>query len=770
MKQAKPTHIENNNGGINKVVQHPIPQRLTTIPSIELEQVIGRKNDLKAITQLLNHASKVVLVNGLGGIGKTTLAQAWLQQFQQEFTHIAWVNILHHSKEAFVFNTDLSENLYLDLKTIPKDEHFIDKAFELIINRLRQLEGNNLLILDNAQSDVAEQAILQQISLGANWKTLVTSRENLEGFETYELGFLSLEEAMSLFYLHYTIAKNDALVQQIVAAVDRHTLAVEVMAKTAQAQQMRLSELLKQIEKSGLQFLEYEENEAAYIQFPRGYNQRMRKVFTFLTDIFDLAALTKYEQWLLMQFSVLPSIFIPYQEHEGENMLAFLQIQEGQERTKFTDAINQVVAKGWLLWDKTADRFRLHQVLQEVVRAKLSPQLGSCLKLTESIKQKLKQVVTVDPFKQLSLFKKYGESLILNFQDNSTLLAALINNLSVLLRYQGHYQKSLNLEFKALSILEATTPPNHLDFATVFQNIAIIYQYLGDIKQGIEYANKAIEIKKIYDNQEIELAISLSHLSSLQRENSDITASLGTQKKAIAIYEKNINHLQHHLATAYNGLSLIYKDQGDFKHALLYQEKVIEIYEKVLPPYHTHLSTAYVNISNLYRNNKKYEKAIKYLTKSLAIDNKNLGTSHPYLVSSYNNLALIYRDLGKYEQALKTQEKAFDIASKNYPTEHTETATLYHTISTIYQFMGDLNAALSYEIKTLQIEQVILKDKHFSLAITYYHLALIYYKLKDLSAAKNYIDQSILILKFNFPNGHPSEKNLIRLQNLINQL
>lgn len=55
-----------------------IPLQLNTIPFIDKSEVIGRNKDLQSVNELLQVSDKVVLVNGLGGIGKTVLAKFFI--------------------------------------------------------------------------------------------------------------------------------------------------------------------------------------------------------------------------------------------------------------------------------------------------------------------------------------------------------------------------------------------------------------------------------------------------------------------------------------------------------------------------------------------------------------------------------------------------------------------------------------------------------------------------------------------------------------------
>ncbi|RMG60705.1 MAG: CHAT domain-containing protein, partial [Bacteroidetes bacterium] len=97
-----------------------IPQALTPLPLINPQDVIGRDDDLQELEQRLTEANQLLLVNGLGGIGKTTLAKAYLSQHLHSFDHLAWISIQpgedsqHHSAlSAFANNLDLFENLNL---------------------------------------------------------------------------------------------------------------------------------------------------------------------------------------------------------------------------------------------------------------------------------------------------------------------------------------------------------------------------------------------------------------------------------------------------------------------------------------------------------------------------------------------------------------------------------------------------------------------------------------------------------------------------------
>lgn len=227
-----------------------IPNYLTTLPSVEWDKIVGRLGEVEQIAQLLDQNEKVVLLNGVGGIGKTTLARIFLRKMLDAYKHVAWLEAASGIKEAFVFNTQLIDSLSLQHQISQIEEkRRIDEGFKLIVNRLRELKGNNLLILDNINEDAERLSTKDCISLNPNWRVLTTSRKELEGFSRYRVEALNLELARELFYLYYKYEQDNSKVDEIIQLVEFHTLSIEIIAKTAEIRIFTLEEVVDILKK-----------------------------------------------------------------------------------------------------------------------------------------------------------------------------------------------------------------------------------------------------------------------------------------------------------------------------------------------------------------------------------------------------------------------------------------------------------------------------------------------------------------------------------------
>ncbi len=97
-----------------------VARRLTRIPTIDLEkEFFGREQDMERLATMLDKASRVVLVNGLGGIGKTVLATAYVQTHGNHYDHLAWINRGEDLVNAFALNPELADTLGIPFE---KDE------------------------------------------------------------------------------------------------------------------------------------------------------------------------------------------------------------------------------------------------------------------------------------------------------------------------------------------------------------------------------------------------------------------------------------------------------------------------------------------------------------------------------------------------------------------------------------------------------------------------------------------------------------------------
>ncbi|MEM6321778.1 MAG: NB-ARC domain-containing protein [Bacteroidota bacterium] len=693
-----------------------IPLQLTPLPHITKANVIGRDTDLDKVKTILQTSDLVVLMNGIGGIGKTTLAKYFIAQFKQEYNYIAWVNNTANIKEAFTNDIALIDSLHLraELESLPKNDQWVDQAFRLILNRMRQLGGNqstqkNLLIIDNAGEDIEHTQTLDQIALRPNWKVLVTSREKLLGFTEYELGFLSADAAQQLFYLYYRRERADTLVEEILEILDYHTLLIEVVSKTAQSLRWDLAELLTHLKKKGLHI-----SESAKIKFPHNYNQKVWNVFEYLLEMFSLANLSDYEQWVLMQFAVLPSIPIAYEGQNGENILDFLQIEKGAAKDKFTTATNRVVEKGWLFWDKLGDRFRMHQLLQEVLQFKLRPTIEDCKTIITTIASNL----------------RHGNDIV-KYENNAYLGTHLTNYF-----FCKYEDNELNLT-KTGELFSKYTDYCEHHIVGLCMELVYTYTTLNRPKLGITEIERGTYWARQLPHSHLKMIMFNNQLSMLYRDLKDTSGREAYLSKAEKAVCQSINMLYYisdgfpdkdffyaQQAAHYNNLGLIYEEMDRLDDAIKTMRKARNLLYKckkraplLVGSFHNNLASAYLRQGRVKLAFNNAKKAVNYLIKlmSIARDHHDVKIN---LENTYRLLAYILIVDNNHEKAIINIEKSLDLLEDIYPDNHPLKVHPLNEIANFYFLMQKHEIALDFIQKSLVIIKANPNEKNHHFNIT----------------------------------------------------
>lgn len=79
------------------------------------KEMVGRKGLLKELRNTMQQHGQVALINSMGGIGKTTLAEAYVYQFGSKYDHILWVEQTGEQLEDdFISDRTLLEHLGLN--------------------------------------------------------------------------------------------------------------------------------------------------------------------------------------------------------------------------------------------------------------------------------------------------------------------------------------------------------------------------------------------------------------------------------------------------------------------------------------------------------------------------------------------------------------------------------------------------------------------------------------------------------------------------------
>jgi len=381
---------------------------INKIPYYNTNELVGRHKLLNKIHNYFTEKENLILLYGAPGIGKSTIALAYANnpKFTKKYNHIAWATIVGD------FKIDLIQNIVNETSYFMYDSDIdIKSNFNKLIRKLKAINGNNLLIIDNA-NDIKQLLEIKDDLLLSNWNILITSRAKIQYITSLEVLELPHEHARRLFYKYFEKENNNNVLDDLLLTIGKHTLLIELLAKVGNENPFiaNIEMLLEAYKKKGLKAEDFN------IDIQIGSKED--KLYDCINNLFDIDSLSDDEIIYLRYFCILPSIEIGITD-----LISFFSIKK-DHKIVFVNTLNSLVKKGWLINNKY--QFKCHQLTQEILFSKLKPDLQNCRILILNVYGKIFH--RIDYFEN-SLSKiqyiKYAEKIWNIFPKNEKIILEL---------------------------------------------------------------------------------------------------------------------------------------------------------------------------------------------------------------------------------------------------------------------------------------------------------------------------------------------------------
>jgi|GEM_PF-1892013 len=697
----------------------------------------GRDDDLKQIREMAQ-GEKIVLVNGMGGIGKTEICRHLYDYYRNNpgadgVTHLGWLNYMDSLEGMF----------HLQFKNLPAATP--KEYLKHVESYADELRGRLLLFIDNANT-ISDDDANYLCRFGC--RMIMTSRNDEVGrFRVHSIDKLSVEECLELYkkYSGDRKPEHEEAIKAIITLADRHTQTLVLLAKTQKTTGISAQALLDELKSTGFSLQNITEN----IKAEHGDTTVEATFIEHLSIIFNVETVAPDEAQLavLRWFSLLaPNL--PLQKQTVKQWFGLDNL----------NAVNDLIARGWLNIDAN-NMVSIHPVISDVVRHKYHPDYRFAKILVFTLRNELKNSYEKgEGIAVWNVLTAHAAALAQRLEGTEKAeFAALLNNIGSVYRRMGDYDRALEYHLKDLAITEKVLGMEHPNTATSYNNIGSVYEDMGDYDRALEYYEKAVKtLEKVLGTEHPDTATSYNNIGLLYTRMGDYNRALEYHEKAVKIREKVLGTEHPDTAVSYNNIGGVYKDMGDYDRALEYYEKAVIIREKVLGTKHPDTATSYNNIGGVYKDMGDYDRALEYYEKSVIIREKVLGTKHPDTATTYNNIGLLYRQIGDYDRALEYYLKVMAIFEKIFGTEHPSTAVSYNNIGGVYKDMGDYDRALEYYLKDLAITEKVLGTGHPDTATTYNNIGLLYKRMGDYDRALEYYLKALAISEKGLGTEHLS--------------
>lgn len=762
-----------------------IPKILSSSVPFPPEFFLGREADLEAVNDKLFSGDKLLLINGEGGIGKTTLAAKYWQKYEKKYCHLAWLFTGNNLHDALLTLAPRLQVSFPD--TMPSEQRLSE-----MLTEMAGLDEPCLLVLDNANDADELRSYYKALHACTNFHILLTSRIPIfEQAATYPIRPLDEEHAISLFKKYYPRHrdKDDELLKAIRKAVGGNTLVLELLAKNLNVindneEIYPLAGLLQDLQQKGLFRLAHDQPISVDGKHSRhGFIET--KPTAVLTTLYDEVEMVKplndEEKRLLSNLAVLPAENIAYTQLKA--------LLSPEDIVVFSKTLSDLAQRGWL--EKSSPsyggtQYKISPVVQEITRHKNQPQL---LEHVRTLINTLIKILLYEPgtghfvnasYEEAAVFANYAEVLVAHVAEE------VDEDLAILCEFIGSYQQTTGNLDKALTsfgqfnqlskeLYDAT--PQNVGFknglAISYQFLGNIHTVLGDLEQALYFYNEYSRIEKeLYDaypkNVDFKngLAIAYFKLGEMHTALGDLEQALSLFKESSRLEKelydpcKQNADFKYGLAISYSNLGNTFKALGDLEQALNFLQDSTRLIKELYDAYPEKVGFKHGLCVSLTTLGETYL-ALGNVDLALTYDEmanqtiKELYDAYPQnvefkkgLAISCERLGVTLTALGDLEQALTFFEyethlfvELFDAYPQNVAFK-SGLAVSCEKIGEAYTAMGLFDQALTFFESETRLFKGLFDAYPQNLAFKH-GLASAYSKLGETLTARGYLEQAL---------------------------
>ena len=301
-------------------------------------------------------------------------------------------------------------------------------------------------------------------------------------------------------------------------------------------------------------------------------------------------------------------------------------------------------------------------------------------KVVDSLNLKALKIYASNTNEAMKLLAK-AEKISRNEKLNSS-LAYTLDNMGIVTRVKGDYEKGIDFSEKALALTKDSTI-----VASAYNNLGSCKRNLGLYEEALKAYLKSIKIydkKKDLNNQ----AIINNNIGLVYRSLEMNNKAKSYHRKAIFAFEKLKK--KKGLSEAYNNMAIIYAYEDSLSSALRYFKYSLKLEEELKDI--RGIAESLNNVGGVYYYMEEIDSALNYFSKAIKLERS--AKNYASLASAYNNLGDVYLYKQNFVEAKKNFDSAFVYAKKSKSAFDIESTLNYYAL--LYEAKNDYKKASEF--------------------------------------------------------------------------
>lgn len=158
--------------------------------------------------------------------------------------------------------------------------------------------------------------------------------------------------------------------------------------------------------------------------------------------------------------------------------------------------------------------------------------------------------------------------------------ATTLQNTANANRAAGNLPEALEYFKSAEAIYQEKLEPNDFLFASINNNLSLLYQEMGDFASSVECLRKALEVAETYENAVSEIATTYGNLGMSLLRLGELEEAKECLQTSLSKY-KEIGELGYHYSATLSALGEACYKERNYKEALSYYEEAASELERL---------------------------------------------------------------------------------------------------------------------------------------------------------------------------------------------
>ncbi|MEN9865966.1 MAG: hypothetical protein RL748_1556, partial [Pseudomonadota bacterium] len=717
----------------------PAPVRWPAVPLVE--EFFDPLNSFALLQRQLK-AENSVVVQGVGGVGKTQLALKYCHKNQKRYAGVWWFQ----AETASTLEQDCI--LFCHLQGVPvRNGEAAAQAMQAWLTEQVRRQARWLLVYDNAQDLKVVRNFLPQ---HGQHHVIITSRiSNWPGIGNVALNGWPVKAAISFFgeiAHNYFEAKDKPVAGvRIWSAVVAVKKSPEEDASAKLAEQVKVNAKAKVqaktlgdfplpltmrlaisyiLSKKVREFDDYVRKLANYAaSFSSGEDLPLHTCRAIATFALTHAALSTPAQALLGLCAWFSSAPVP------EYLFS--------EKNDYLPAILQPIAANPSAWRKTVAELEgyalcsTQQILLTDHRGN-NGQQAPCLIFHDLTREAARATALGSQFSVAALLLvqaafpfdvtapqngprcrallPHAEAIRDFYQaawNQPACFGRMLIQMAIYLKTgQGLYHRALALEQQAYDVLQEALGDDDTATLIAMNNLADTQHELGDLAAAKVLQEKALATgRHKWGEDDPNTLISLSNFASTLLAMNDLPGALKLDEQVLATRIRDLGDEHPQTLLSMNSVAMTRWQMGDLPGARALQEKLLAISQRVLGPEHLQTVGAMNNLANTVMQLGELPRARDLHEKALAISSRVQGTEHPNTLRTMSNLAETLAQVGDLRAARTLAENALTISQRVLGQAHPLVFQIKENLAQYLEQDGSLAAAQALRNEVLAVRR-----------------------------------------------------------------